>query len=113
MATRLLRPTLMPRSRATYLGTNLAPFSGVDFVLQHKRERADLRHVDRSDRVGNGQSRHPPGGRYRIESTRPSASSVSSTVSNAVVSHLDRAPPALIAMTTAAIDTLSDASQRL
>ena len=46
-------------------------------------------------------------------STRPSASIVSSTVSNAVVSNLERAPPALIAMATAAIDTLSGASQRL
>ena len=54
-----------------------------------------------------------PGGLYAIPGTRPSASRVSSTVSSGVVSHLDNAPPLPIAMATAAIETLSGASQRL
>ena len=51
--------------------------------------------------AASGQvSGQAPGGRYRIDPTRPSASSVSSTVINAVVSNLEIAPPALTAMAT-------------
>ena len=58
-------------------------------------------------------ARHVPGGRYRISWARSIACIVSSTVSNTVVSYLLSAPPPEIARATAAIDTLSGASQRL
>ncbi len=53
------------------------------------------------------------GGRYLICSAFRNASSVSSTVRSTVVSNELSAPPPLIASATAAMDTLSGASQRL
>src|SRR5512134_3354127 len=54
-----------------------------------------------------------PGGRYLIGEAFCRAASVSSTVSNGVVCRELRAPPALIAIAVAAIETLSGASHRL
>src|SRR5680860_1484529 len=55
---------------------------------------------------------YAPGGWYETTSAFRRASSVSSTVSSTVVSKALNAPPPLIASATAAIDTLSGASQR-
>jgi hypothetical protein len=54
-----------------------------------------------------------PGGRYLIGEAFCRAASVSSTVSNGVVCRELRAPPALIAIAVAAIETLSGASHKL
>jgi hypothetical protein len=71
------------------------------------RGHAEDRRVERDAT----SSSYFPGGRYRMDSTRPSASSVSSTVRSAVVSHFESAPPALSATVTEAIATLLGASQ--
>src|SRR5205807_6699048 len=57
--------------------------------------------------------RYAPGGRYLTCPALRRASMVSSTVRRTVVSNELSAPPAPIASATAAIDTLSGASQRL
>ena len=54
-----------------------------------------------------------PGGRYAIDAAFFKAASVSSTVSKGVVWKELSAPPALIAIAVAAIETLSGASHRL
>lgn len=54
-----------------------------------------------------------PGGRYLIEEAFCIAATVSSTVSKTVVWKELSAPPALIAIAVAAIDTLSGASHKL
>ena len=54
-----------------------------------------------------------PGGRYLIGEAFCRAASVSSTVSNGVVCRELRAPPPLIAIAVAAIETLSGASHKL
>ena len=58
-------------------------------------------------------SRYAPGARYRTCFALRRASIVSSTVRRTVVSIEVSAPPLLIASATAAMDTLSGASQRL
>src|SRR5205807_9206526 len=57
--------------------------------------------------------RYLPGGRYFTWPALRNASSVSSTVRRTVVSNELSAPPAPIASATAAMETLSGASQRL
>src|SRR5215211_3453396 len=54
-----------------------------------------------------------PGGRYVIEDAFCMAATVSSTVSKTVVCNELRAPPELIAIAVAAIETLSGASHKL
>lgn len=54
-----------------------------------------------------------PGGRYLIGEAFRRAAIVSSTVSNGVVCRELRAPPAVIAIAVAAIETLSGASHKL
>jgi hypothetical protein len=54
-----------------------------------------------------------PGGRYVIDEAFFMAASVSSTVSKTVVWRELNAPPALIAIAVAAIETLSGASHKL
>jgi hypothetical protein len=54
-----------------------------------------------------------PGGRYEIDDAFFMAASVSSTVSRGVVWNELNAPPALMAIATAAIETLSGASHKL
>src|SRR5207244_12644257 len=56
---------------------------------------------------------YAPGARYWTCSALRRASIVSSTVRRTVVSNELRAPPPLIAIATAAMDTLSGASHRL
>ena len=56
---------------------------------------------------------YPPGFRYWISSAFRRASSVSSTLMRTVVSSLLSAPPPAIASATAAMETLSGASQRV
>ena len=54
-----------------------------------------------------------PGGRYVMDEAFCRAASVSSTVSKTVVWRELSAPPALIAIAVAAIETLSGASHKL
>src|SRR2546421_9338994 len=65
------------------------------------------------DQGGGPRSRYAPGARYWTCSALRRASIVSSTVRRTVVSSELSAPPPLIASATAAMDTLSGASQRV
>ena len=70
--------------------------------------------VGRSGTVGRaGFPSYVPGGRYRTCCARPMASIVSSTLNRTVVSTGLSAPPEASARATAAMDTLSGASQRV
>src|SRR5437773_2538719 len=77
-------------------------------------EKEPVRSGDPRDlRQSLAPSRYAPGARYRTCFALRRASIVSSTVRRTVVSIEVSAPPLLIASATAAMDTLSGASQRL
>src|SRR5205814_1998823 len=105
----IARPVSRPGPPSARLHLGLAPPDRARPLLGSTRRALRRGCLARS----RGARRYALGGRYWTCSALRSASIVSSTVRRTVVSNELSARPPLIASATAAIDTLSGASQRL